>query len=251
MAMSATTKHHPSCKPGDRALIFKCSQCGLEESGEQHTAADIELYEEMDAWRARATRADEDLLRCIDSKPALIARINELEAQAAKDLKGGALQALMYLAEVERADQAEAKLLELQDKFESLRIFASVLQEQEGRAADGNLTRAEEAERKLANLQHRYEFELGYDMGLELKVEELKEMLDATQVEREAMSRANQKLAARNKPLELHLLTDDELENQVTIHNNMLYEIKNEQELRVAMRQDERTNLQLKMDLGG
>ena len=84
--MSDTTKHHPSCKPNDRALIFKCSQCGLEESAthlediradlantqrdfeaardaldkfkKHHEVIDTELYEEMDMWRARATRAE-------------------------------------------------------------------------------------------------------------------------------------------------------------------------------------------------
>lgn len=115
--------HHPSCKPGDRALIYKCTQCGTEEATH------------LEDIRAELLRTQEQLVRTIDSKPALIARINELEAM--------------------------------------------------------------------------------------------------------------------KKPVELHLLTDDELKNQVTIHTNMLYEIKNEQELRVALRQEERDSLQLKMDIGG
>lgn len=85
-------EHHASCSPSDRSLIWKCTQCGLEEPATQHTEADSDLYEEMDLWRTRATRAEtellrtqEELLRCIDSKPRLIARINELEAQPKKD----------------------------------------------------------------------------------------------------------------------------------------------------------------------
>lgn len=50
--------------------------------------------------------------------------------------------------------------------------------------------------------------------------------------------------------MNLHALTDDELKTLAIVYNNMLYEIKNEQELRVALRQEERDNMQLKIDLG-
>jgi hypothetical protein len=63
----------------------------------------------------------------------LTARVGELETQAAKDTKGGALQALMYLAEVERADKAEGESISLRAELgyteESLkRVSAEVIQ---------------------------------------------------------------------------------------------------------------------------
>lgn len=67
-------KHHPSCIPMHRSLIFKCSQCGLEESGDAHLESDDQMEREL-------LRTQEDLLRCLDSKVQLIARINDLELQ--------------------------------------------------------------------------------------------------------------------------------------------------------------------------
>ena len=31
---SSVKKHHPSCKKSDKTLVYKCSQCGLEEDAE-------------------------------------------------------------------------------------------------------------------------------------------------------------------------------------------------------------------------
>jgi hypothetical protein len=63
--------HHQSCKPTDKSLIYKCSQCGLEEPAEHLEDLRAKLFHVTETLREVMDDKDEEVAMRLWAKTVL------------------------------------------------------------------------------------------------------------------------------------------------------------------------------------